>query len=116
MGGQLWHVAPGPQRSPPHNFWPIWNGGEQTHICASPRIATAGARTTTRTRGQADGTTRPPAYPSHGSGENQPSMDRAGSALLSFAAGAMLQTLSVNEARTCRSKRAVGGLVKMKAG
>ncbi len=43
-------------------------------------------------------------------------MDRAGSAQLPLAAGAMIQTLSVNEARTCRSKRAVGGLVKMKAG
>ncbi len=34
-----------------------------------------------------------------GSGENQSSLDHAGSALLSFAASAMLQTLSVNAVR-----------------
>ncbi len=48
-------------------------------------------------RGQAGGATLPPAYPSHGSGENQSSMDRVGSAQLPFAAGAVHQTVSVNE-------------------
>ena len=44
-------------------------------FCASPCIATDGARTTTRTRWQADGTTLPAMYSSDGSGENQPAVD-----------------------------------------
>src|SRR5260221_10379756 len=36
MGWQRWHVAPGPQRSPPHNSWPTWNGGEPTTILCVP--------------------------------------------------------------------------------
>jgi hypothetical protein len=43
-------------------------------------------------------------------------MDRAGSAQLPFAAGAMLQTVSVNARENMLLERAVGGLVKMQAG
>ncbi len=49
-------------------------------------------------------TTLPAAHSSHGSGDNQSSLDRAGSALFSFAAGAVLHTVSGNEVRTRRSK------------
>src|SRR5260370_25192409 len=32
MGWPLSHAVPGRQRSPPHSFWPIWNGGARTTI------------------------------------------------------------------------------------
>ena len=74
-------------------------------LCASPRIAAGSARAAARTRWQASGATLPTAYPSYGNGENQPNVDSTGSALLSFAAGAMRKNLSVNEARRRAAKR-----------
>jgi hypothetical protein len=68
-------------------------------LCASPYIATSGARAAASARWQADRATLPTAYPSHGSGKNQPKMDSAGIALLSLATGATLRMLSVNEVR-----------------
>jgi hypothetical protein len=68
-------------------------------LCASPCIATSGARAAASARWQADGATLPATYPSHGSGKNQPTMDSAGSALLSLATNATLHILSVNEVR-----------------
>ncbi len=50
-------------------------------------------------RWQAGGAALPAANPSHGSGENQPTMDHAGSPVLSFASDAMLHDVSVNEGR-----------------
>ncbi len=64
--------------------------------CAAAYIVTDGAHAATRTRWQNSGTARPPAYPSSGSGKNQPVLDSAGSALPSSAADAMLHNLSVN--------------------
>ena len=66
-------------------------------FCPSPRSAPSSARAATRARWQADGATLPTAYSSHGSGKNQPTVDCAGSAVLSLAASAILQTLSVNK-------------------
>jgi hypothetical protein len=66
-------------------------------FCASTRIAPGSARSATSARWQTSGSTLPTAYGSSGSGENQPTMDSAGSALLSPAAGTTLHTLSMNE-------------------
>jgi transposase-like protein len=68
-------------------------------FCASPRSAPGGARAAARARGQAEGATLPAAHSSNGSGANQSTMDRAGSAVLSPAAGTILNHLSVTEAR-----------------
>jgi transposase-like protein len=68
-------------------------------FCASPRIVTGDAHAASRTRGQAGGATLPAAYPSHGSRENQPTVDCAGSALLSSADGTRITPLRANEAR-----------------
>ncbi len=57
------------------------------------------ARAATRARWEIGAATLPATYPSHGSGENQPTMDSAGCALLSFAAGSRMKPLRVNEAR-----------------
>jgi hypothetical protein len=73
-------------------------------LCASPCITTSGARAATSARWQADGAALPTAYSSDGSGKNQPTMDSAGSALLSLATGATLHMLSVNEVRKRRVK------------
>jgi len=67
--------------------------------CASPCSAPSGTRAATRTRGQATGAPLATAYPRHGSGNNEPTMDSAGSALFSLASGGTLHTLSVNEVR-----------------
>src|SRR5260221_6481050 len=66
-------------------------------FCTAPYIITGGAHAATRTRWQTSGTTRPPAYSSHGSGKNQPALDSAGSAVPSSAADAMLNNLIGNE-------------------
>jgi hypothetical protein len=76
-------------------------------LCASPCIATSGAGATTSARWQADGAARPPAYLSHGSGKNQPTMDDAGSALFSLATSATLHMLSVNGSEETPLERAV---------
>jgi hypothetical protein len=76
-------------------------------FCASPCIAPSGTRAASRTRWQADGTTRPPAYSSDGS---------VGSPVPSPAAGAMRTNLSVNGREKTPSEIAVGGLVKVKVG
>jgi hypothetical protein len=55
-------------------------------------------------RWQAGSTTLPTADGSSGSGENQPTVDSTRSALFPFVAGAMLQTVSVNEARRYPAK------------
>jgi hypothetical protein len=68
-------------------------------FCAPPCNTTDGAHAAARARGQTGGTALPAAYPSDGSGENQPTMDNAGNPVLSFAADAMLHTVSVNEGR-----------------
>jgi len=67
-------------------------------FCTSPRIITHSARTAARARRQVGSATRPPAYGSSGSRENQPTVDNTGSLVLSLATSAMLQTLSVDEA------------------
>ncbi len=51
-------------------------------------------------RGQTGGAALPAAYGSSGSGKNQPTMDHAGSPVLSFAADAMLHKMSVNEVKS----------------
>jgi hypothetical protein len=66
-------------------------------FCATPYIVTGGAHAATRTRWQTSGTTRPSAYSSDGSEKNQLVLDSAGSAVLSSAAGATHNNLSVNE-------------------
>jgi hypothetical protein len=66
---------------------------------ASPCIAAGSARAASRTRWQAGGATLPASNGSSGSGENQPTLDSTRSALFSYAAGAMLHNVSVNEAR-----------------
>jgi hypothetical protein len=58
-------------------------------FCTPPCLAAGEARAATRARWQSSGATKPPAYSSHGSGENQPTMDGAGSAVPSLLAGAM---------------------------
>jgi len=73
-------------------------------FCAPPRITTDSAWTDARTRWQVSGATKPPAYSSHGSRKNQPTMDGAGSAVLSLTASAMLHNVSVNEARRRHAK------------
>jgi hypothetical protein len=55
-------------------------------------------------------------YGSSGSRENQPTVDRAGSALLSFAASTPLHLLSVNGREKTPREMAGDGLVKVKAG
>jgi hypothetical protein len=49
--------------------------------------------------GKTGGAALPAAHPSDGSGKNQPTMDNAGSPVLSFAADAMLDKVSVTEVR-----------------
>jgi hypothetical protein len=66
-------------------------------LCASPFIITSGPRAATSARWEASGAALPTAYPSNGSGKNQPKTDSAGSVLLSFATSATLHMLSVNE-------------------
>jgi transposase-like protein len=68
-------------------------------FCASPRIAPGGPRAAARARWQADGAKLPPAYPSDGSGENQPTMDSAGSVVLSSTPGTILNHLRATEVR-----------------
>jgi hypothetical protein len=46
-------------------------------FCASSCLATGGAHAAARTRGQPPGAPVPAAYASHGSGKNQPTMDRS---------------------------------------
>ncbi len=52
-------------------------------------------------RGQTSGTTRPPADARHGSRQNPPTLVNARGSELSFAAGALLDQVSVNEVRSC---------------
>ena len=66
---------------------------------ASPRIAASSAHAATRTRGQPFGSTLPAAYASHGSRKNDPTMDRARSAVLSLTKCARLETGSANALR-----------------
>jgi hypothetical protein len=68
-------------------------------FCASPRIAAGDAHAASRTRGQAGSATLPAAYLSHGSRENQPTVDSKGSAVLSHATSATLRMVSLNEVR-----------------
>jgi hypothetical protein len=63
-----------------------------------------------------DKMTLPAAYPSHGGGKNEPTMDNAGCALLSLATGATFRTMSVKEVRRRHMKLAGGGKMKRKAG
>jgi hypothetical protein len=69
-------------------------------FCASPRCPPDSTRAAARTRGPAGGATLPASYTSDGCGKSRSTMDCAGSALFSSAAGAMFQTVSVNTART----------------
>jgi len=54
-------------------------------FCAPPCLAADSAPAASRTRWQTSSATLPPAYPSHGSGQNQPTMDGARGALLPLA-------------------------------
>ena len=91
------HLGHGPTGST--TLSPLGMVASLLSLCVSPCIATSGTRAATSARWQADGAMLPTAYPSHGSGKNEPTMDRAGCALLSLATGATLHTLSVNEGR-----------------
>jgi len=66
-------------------------------LCAASRSAASGAGAAARTRGQANGTTLPTAYPSDGSWENHPAMDRARGALVSLAVGFRLSATQARE-------------------
>ena len=63
---------------------------------AAPYIVTDSTRAAARARGQVDSATLPPAYPSYGRRENEPTMDGARGALTPFAAGFRL---SASESR-----------------
>ncbi len=91
------HLGHGEARST--TLRPLGMVASLVSLCASPYIATSSARASASARWQADRATLPTAYPSHGSGKNQPTMDSAGSALLSLATGVTLHMLSVNEVR-----------------
>src|SRR5262249_11462442 len=58
---------------------------------ASSRIATSGARGAPSTRGQTSGATLPATDSSHGSRQNEPTMDGSRSALVSLAVGFCLR-------------------------
>ena len=60
-------------------------------FCASSRIAASDARAAARTRWQTSGATLSATYASHGSRENQPTMDGARGALVPLAAGFRLR-------------------------
>jgi hypothetical protein len=62
-------------------------------------LAARGTGAAARTRWQVDGSTRPPAYGSSGGGENEPTMDGAGSPVPSPPADAMYPKVSMNDVR-----------------
>jgi len=68
----------------------------------------------TAARGQASGATLPPADSSHGSRQNEPTMDSGGSPLFSSAAGPLLSLLRAPEARR-GSRNGRDGSVKLRA-
>ena len=73
-------------------------------FCTPPCLAAGEARAAARTRWQTCGATRPPTDSSHGSGENQPTMDSGRGPLFSLAAGPMLSLLRALEARRSSAK------------
>jgi hypothetical protein len=83
-------------------------------LCSSACIPTSGLRPAARARGQTSGATLPPADSSHGSRQNQPTMDHAGSPLFSSAAGPLLSLLRAPEARRS-SRNGRDGSVKLRA-
>ena len=91
------HLGHGEARSTPLS--PLGMVASLLSLCASPCSTTSGARAATSARWQADGAALPTACPSDGSGKNQPTMDSAGSAMVSLATGATLHMLSVKEVR-----------------
>jgi hypothetical protein len=116
MAWQRWRVAPGRRRSSPHTCSPIWSGGAHTITdVASSCLAARGARTATRARWQTGGTTVPTTYASDGSRQNPPTLVNARSPVLSFAAGVMLDQVSVKEVRS-PGDVALGGLGEVKGG
>jgi len=68
-------------------------------FCTSPCIAASSTCAATRTRRQPFGSTLPAAYASHGSRKNDPTVDRARSAVLSLTKCARLETGSANALR-----------------
>jgi IS1 family transposase len=69
------------------------------HFVRPHASLTSGAHAVTSARWQANGAALPTAYPSDGSGKNEPTMDSTRSALFSLAAGATLHMFSMNEVR-----------------
>jgi len=68
-------------------------------FCASSPITPSSARAAARARWQIGGTTLPAAYSSHGGGENEPTMDGAGSAVPSLIASARRPHVSMKDVR-----------------
>ena len=103
-----WHAAPGRRPSKFHTCLLTWNGDARIIICTSSRIVAGSVRAAPRARWQAGGTTLPAAYPSHGSWQNHPTMDDAGSAVPSLIVGALRPHGSIKGVRRSPEREQVG--------
>jgi len=95
LARRTWATAkPAPQLLAHLEWWRAYYHVVRPH--ASLRVALVQPAAA---RWQADGATLPPAYQSSGSGENQPTMDSAGSAVFSSTPGTILNHLRATEVR-----------------
>jgi hypothetical protein len=112
LARRTWATAkPAPQLLAHLQWWRAYSHFVRPHTSLRLALVQPAAA-----RWQAGGATLPAADSSSGSGENQPTVDSAGSAQLSLAVGATLHHLSVNAREKTPCEMAVGGLVKVKAG